>query len=72
MCTTALAVSLVAERTQYALSVREVKVRFLIPWLVKLAQCCQQLTIVVTFLQSCVAQVLSCGDGPHHSLQPSA
>ena len=38
----------------------------------QIRQCCQQLTIAATFLQSCVAQTLSFGDGPHHSLHASA
>ena len=30
--------------------------------------CCQWLVTAATFLRSCVAQALACGDGPHHSL----
>ena len=35
---------------------------------VKLVQCRQQLAPAATFLRSCVAQALSYGDGPLHSL----
>ena len=60
-------VSSVAKRT---LSVREVWGS--IPGPVKSAQCRQRLATVATFLRSCVAQALSRGDGPHHSLRASA
>ena len=61
------AVSSVAKRTQ---SVREVWDS--IPGPVKSAQCRQRLVSAATFLRSCVAQELSRGDGPHHSLPASA
>ena len=60
-------VSSVGKRT---LSVREVWGS--IPGSVKSAQCRQQLAIVATLLRSCVAQALSRGDGPRHSLHASA
>ena len=60
-------VSLVAKRT---LSVREVWGS--IPGPVKSAQCRQRLSTAATFLRSCVAQSLSRGDGPRHSLHASA
>ena len=44
------------------------EVRGLIPGLVESAQCRHRLATAATFLRSCVAQVLSCGDGPHYSL----
>ena len=34
-------------------------------------QCCQLLAAAATFLRSCVAQALSHGDGPRHSLHAS-
>ena len=43
-----------------------------IPGPVKSAQCRQRLAIAATFLRSCVAQALSRGDGPRHSLHASA
>ena len=61
------AVSSVAKRT---LSVREVWGS--IPGPVKSAQCRQRLATAATFLRSCVAQALSRGDGPRHSLHASA
>ena len=60
-------VSSVAKRT---LSVREGWGSIL--WLVKSAQCRQQLAIVATFLGSCVTQAISRGDGSRHSLHASA
>ena len=59
--------SSVAKRT---LSVREVWGS--IPRLVKLAQRRQWLAITATFLRSCVAQALSCGNESRHSLHASA
>ena len=35
-------------------------------------QCRQRLATAATFLRSCVAQALSRGDGPRHSLHASA
>ena len=61
------AVSSVAKRT---LSVREV--RGSIPGPVNSAQCRQRLATVATLLRSCVAQALSRGGGPRHSLHASA
>ena len=61
------AVSSVAKRT---LSVREVWGS--IPGPVKSTQCRQRLATVATFLRSCVAQALSRGNGPRHSLHASA
>ena len=61
------AVSSIAKRT---LLVREV--RGSIPGPVKSTQCRQRLATVATFLRSCVAQVLSRGDGPRNSLHASA
>ena len=43
-----------------------------IPRPVKSAQCRLRLATAATFLQSCVAQTLSCGDGPRHLLHASA
>ena len=43
-----------------------------IPGPVKSAQCRQRLATIVKFLPSCVAQALSTGDGPRHSLHASA
>ena len=60
-------VSSVAKRT---LSVREV--RGSIPGPVKSTQCRQRLATAATFLRSCVARALSCGDGPRRSLHASA
>ena len=60
-------VSSVAKRT---LSVREVWAS--IPGTIKSAQCRLRLAIVATFLRNCVAQALSPGDGPYHSLHASA
>ena len=37
-----------------------------------LKECCQRLAISATFVWSCVAQALSRGNGPHHSLHASA
>ena len=59
-------ISSVAKRT---LSVR--KVWALIPGPVKSSQCRQRLATVATFVRSCVAQALSRGDGPCHSLHAS-
>ena len=56
-------VSSVAKRT---LSVRTMWGS--IPGSVKSAQRRQRLTTVATFVRSCVAQALSRGDGPRHSL----
>ena len=39
---------------------------------VKSAQCRQRLATAQTFLQSCIAQALSHGDGPRYSLHASA
>ena len=61
------AVSSVAKRT---LSVRELWGSIAGP--VKSAQCRQRLATVAAFLRSCVAQALSRGDGPRHSLHASA
>ena len=61
------ALSSVAKRT---LSVREVWGS--IPGPVKSAQRRQRLATVATFLQSCVAQAQSRGDGPRNSLHASA
>ena len=60
-------VSSVAKR---ALSVQEVW--GLNPGPVKSAQCRPRLATVATFLRNCVAQALSCGDGPRNSLHASA
>ena len=57
------AVSSVAKRT---LSVREVWGS--IPGPAKSVQCRQRLATAVTFLRRCIAQALSRGDGPRHSL----
>ena len=43
-----------------------------IPGPVKSAQCRQRLATAATLLRSCVAQTLSRGDGPRHSLHASA
>ena len=43
-----------------------------IPGPVKWTQCRQRFAIAATFLQSSVAQMLSHGDGPSHSLRNSA
>ena len=61
------AVSSVAKHT---LSVREVWGST--PGPVKSTQCRQRLATVAMFLRSCVAQVLSRGDGRRHSLHASA
>ena len=45
------------------------EVRGLILVLVKSAQCRHRLATAATFLRSCVAQVLSCRDGPRYSLR---
>ena len=58
--------SSVAKRT---LSVRDVWGS--IPGLIKSSQCRQELSTVATFVRSCVAQALSHGDGPCHSLHAS-
>ena len=60
-------VSSVAKRT---LSVREVWAS--IPGPVKSSQCHQRLVTVATFVRSYVAQALSRGDGPRHSLHALA
>ena len=39
---------------------------------IKATQCCPQLTTTMTFLRSCVAQVLSRRDGPHYLLHNTA
>ena len=57
-------------RLKRTLSVQEVWGS--IPGPVKSTQCRQWLATVGTFLQSCVAQALSWGDGPRNSLHASA